>query len=164
MSSNVCCWWCCHPFPGSSIHYPYKYDASTKKFTTTGHFCSWECVKAYAVDQNIPRSGEFQAYIALMKKHSNNNVSFATGKAPKRYALQMFGGSLSIDEFRRGSSNVIVTMPNEHHIMPIVTTQRPSAPPPQGQPSEQLALKRQKPLARTKNSLEASLGIIRKAR
>jgi MYM-type Zinc finger with FCS sequence motif len=167
MSGDVCCWWCCHPFPGPSLHYPYKYDAKTKKFTTTGHFCSWECVKAYAIDQNIPRSGEFQAYIALMHKHANNNKYTITNKAPKRYALKMFGGSLTIEEFRHGSSNVCVTMPYEHHVMPHITAAGPTrvAPPPaaSGQTSD-LVLRRQKPLARTRSSLETSLGIIRKTR
>jgi len=164
--SNVCCWWCCHPFPGPSIHYPYKYDPKTKKFTTTGHFCTWECVKAYAIDQNIPRSGEFQAYIALMHKHANRNTYTITNKAPKRYALQMFGGSLTIEEFRRGSSNVYVTMPYEHHVMPTITTEftkrAPKLVETGASTGEELVLKREKPLARTKNTLEASLGIIRK--
>lgn len=163
---NVCCWWCCHPFPGPSIHFPYKYDSLTKRFTTTGHFCSWECVKAYAVDLNIPRAGEFQSYIALMHKHSNNNRHVITNKAPNRYALQMFGGTLTIEEFRNGSSNVIVTIPYEHHIMPTVTTAFQKTVPPSSSTtqSSDLVLKRQKPLPRTKTSLEASLGIIRKTR
>jgi hypothetical protein len=63
---------------------------------------------------NDARWGERQMFIGLMRKHANNNKHVATGMAPKRPALAMFGGTLSIDEFRRGSSNVIVTMPWKH--------------------------------------------------
>jgi hypothetical protein len=78
----------------------------------------------------------------------------------------MFGGSLTIEEFRRGSSNVYVTMPYEHHVMPTITTEftkrAPKLVETGASTGEELVLKREKPLARTKNTLEASLGIIRK--
>ena len=167
MSTEPYCWWCCHPFPGPSLHYPYKYDERTKHFTTTGHFCSWECMKTYAIDQNSSRSGEIQMYIALMRKHANNNKYVPCRTAPKRPALKIFGGTLTIEEFRKASSNVVVTMPWETHIMPTVTTVNPTvraAPTTIDTSKDELVLRRTKPLARSKSSLEASLGIIRKTR
>jgi hypothetical protein len=163
--SNVCCWWCCHPFPGPSLHMPYKYDERTKRFTTTGHFCSWECAKTYALDMRDSRSGERQMFISLMRKHANSGKYMPTRCAPKRVALSMFGGTLTIDEFRHGSSNVIVTMPWETHIMPVVTTPSPRLQMATTTTSDDtLILKRAKPLARAKSSLEMSLGITRKSK
>ena len=166
--SNVCCWWCCHPFPGPSLHYPYRYDDRRKRFTTTGHFCSWECVKAWAADAGGPRTGEIQTFIALMRKQANNNKYIPTFTAPKRQSLAMFGGPLSIEQFRSSTSNVFVSMPWENYIEPHVATgtivSSTRAIPVVEAPKDDLILRRPKPLARAKSSLEASLGITRKTR
>lgn len=161
------CWWCCHPFPGPSLHCPYKYDERTKRFSTTGHFCSWECMKTYALDKNSSNSGEIQMYIALMRKHTNGNRYVPCRTAPKRPSLKIFGGTLTIEEFRKASSNVVVTMPWETHIMPSIYAFNPTArtvPTTIDTSKDELVLRRAKPLARSKSSLEASLGIIRKTR
>ena len=164
--SNVCCWWCCHPFPGPSLHYPYKYDDRRRHFSTTGYFCSWECIKSYAMDTAGARAGEVQMNIALMRKQANNNKYISTRPAPKRLALKMFGGTLSIEEFRASTSNVFVTMPWETHIIPIVASVASTLTRtlPVDGPKDDLVLRRTKPLARAKSSLEASLGITRKTR
>ena len=164
--SNVCCWWCCHRFPGPSLHYPYKYDDRRKHFSTTGFFCSWECIKSYAMDTAGPRAGEVQMIIALMRKHANSNKYIPTFPAPKRVSLKMFGGPLSIEEFRASTSNVFVSMPWETHVIPIVTSasSKLARTLPVDGPKDDLVLRRTKPLARAKSSLEASLGITRKTR
>lgn len=163
---SVCCWWCCHTFPGPSLHCPFKYDDRTKRFETTGHFCTWECMKAYTVENFGHRAGIIQTYVALMRKHANENKYVPTRYAPKRHTLKMFGGILSIDEFRRGSSNVVVTMPWEKHIMPEFHTGCGTAAPIPKAVSDDssLVLKRTKPLARAKSTLETTLGITRKTR
>jgi len=165
---SVCCWWCCHTFPGPSLHCPFKYDDRTKRFETTGHFCTWECMKAYTVENFGHRAGIIQTYVALMRKHANENKYVPTRYAPKRHTLKMFGGILSIDEFRRGSSNVVVTMPWEKHIMPEFHTScgTAAAPIPKAVSSDDssLVLRRTKPLARAKSTLETTLGITRKTR
>lgn len=160
------CWHCCHPFPGPALHCPYRYDDRRRHFDTTGNFCSWECMKTYIIDKGSARSGEEQMILALMKKHVFGK-STPTHPAPKRTALKVFGGTLTIEEFRAGSSNVSVYMPYETHRMPVVVsnnsvpTRKPSDPP---STNDTLVLKRTKPLARAKSSLESSLGIIRNPR
>jgi hypothetical protein len=110
-----------------------------------------------------------QMHIALMRKQSNGNRYTPIRCAPKRLALKMFGGVMTIEEFRDGSSNYVVTMPWETHIMPDLThATRGASKNVSGvvttQPADELVLKRVKPLARAKSSLEASLGITRKTR
>ena len=52
------CWWCCHPFEGDTLELPYKYDEKRNKFYTCGGFCSWSCMKRYAIDKyGITRGG-----------------------------------------------------------------------------------------------------------
>jgi hypothetical protein len=107
-----------------------------------------------------------QMYIALMRKHTNGNKYTPIRCAPKRPTLKVFGGTLTIEQFRDGSSNVVVTMPWETHIMPDLTPVcRGAKYVPAAQTSDDtLVLKRAKPLARAKSTLEASLGITRKTR
>ena len=112
------------------------------------------------------RAGEIQMYIALMRKHANAGKYVPVRHAPKRPSLKFFGGTLTIEEFRSGSSNVIVTMPWETHIMPTIASSRGTVQThvPTTQSQDDLVLKRAKPLARAKSSLEASLGITRRSK
>jgi hypothetical protein len=101
-----------------------------------------------------------------MRKHANGNKYVPCHAAPKRTSLQMFGGPLTIDEFRHSSSNVFVQMPWETHSMPVITIS--NAPVgrtlPGAMSDDSMVLKRTKPLPRAKSSLEAALGITRMQR
>jgi hypothetical protein len=165
MSDGLWCWWCCHTFDSPEKHYPYKYDEKRRHFTTYGRFCSWACVKSYSIDQGGSREGERQMYMALMRKHEYGR-SVSCFPAPKRQALKVFGGSLSIEEFRAFGGvkeGPAVIMPNETHML-----HRVGAPVAvvindiEGIDPAGLKLKRDKPLARTKSKLESALGITRK--
>lgn len=113
---------------------------------------------------NDARVYERSSLIALMRMHANGKYQ-STKCAPKRPTLKIFGGALTIDEFRKNSSNVIVTMPWETHLIPTVTTARTKPHLlPQTVSNDSLVLRRAKPLARTKSSLESSLGITRKTK
>lgn len=153
------CWWCCHTFEGESIGFPYKYDELRDRFSTFGHFCSLSCVKAFNLDSDSATKGINAAWILMMKKRMYRSIS-PIRAAPKRWSLKEFGGPLSIEEFRRlDSSQVIVSMPNDVRRMPEII-----APPPQQQQqlSEELVLKRPKPLKKEQSLLEKSLGLTRK--
>jgi hypothetical protein len=98
-----------------------------------------------------------------MRRTANGNRYVPTRHAPKRPALKFFGGTMTIEEFRSGSSNVIVTMPWETHIMPVISSQRTISVQ-QAPNTDDLILRRTKPLARAKSSLETSLGITRRSK
>jgi len=145
------CWWCCHSFEWESLHFPYKFKSNV--FHTTGHFCSWECMKAYAIDKNFTGECEF---ITLMRKRMEGKIS-QTKKAPNKYTLEMFGGTMSIDEFRNtDSSRVFIKIPGEAYQLQTVTKQEIHTSTNGG---EGLKLKREKPLERTKGKLETSLNV-----
>jgi hypothetical protein len=156
------CWWCVHPLLGAPLHLPFKYDDRTDRFTTTGEFCSWECMKAFALDMSTSRSGEIQSFIAVMRRKALGKYVILKA-APKRQALKIFGGTLSIEEFRRCSQQEApVFVPYEKYICPTtpavtVTSSELSA-------DETLKLKRDKPLKRTASKLESALGITRKSK
>ena len=101
-NTDVHCWWCCHNFNEIPVGLPYKYDIKTKKFTVKGVYCSFACMNAFKQDNNIPNKDYLIKY--LYKKLTGEN---AYGKkmdmAPPRCSLKIFGGDLSIDEFRNSS-------------------------------------------------------------
>ena len=116
---DSCCWWCCHDIPEEEIHMPYKYDDRTNKFSTAGHFCSWGCMKSYAMDRyNSSAAGNVRHLIHMYRKKMSGEDSFRHPiiAAPSRIALKMFGGPMTIEEFRMvgtGKSRIILHRPDE---------------------------------------------------
>lgn len=167
MSSGLICWWCVHALPdGPVIHYPTRYDDKRKRFTTIGNFCSWECSKAYGIDMKSARWGEMQMYLALMRKQALGKYT-PLFSAPKREALKVFGGTLTIEEFRafQGKQPPSVELPNQIQLTHIIGGAK-IAPIPSAEPvnDDELVLKRSKPLLRAKSKLESALGITRKVK
>jgi len=149
------CWWCCHPIDGTILHLPFKYNEKTRKFTTMGNFCSWSCMKAYNVDRASPRVGVIQSNITLMMKHVYNKITLCK-MAPKRECLKVFGGTMTIEEFRGCKDAPFVSMPNENYIPCIVNnTYKPIEPPEED--TSGLKLKRAKPLKRNESLLEKAM-------
>ena len=172
------CWWCCHPFEGEPLHLPYKHDSLRNKFSTMGCFCSWGCMKTYNITYNRVRSGIIACNMVLMYKQMHGRVD-PVKCAPNKYALKEFGGTLSIEDFRKLTQlgpRVIVQMPDEVHSMQVVirndikctgASERESDSKFQeitrtNTTNETLKIKRQKPLKRDANNLETTLGITRR--
>lgn len=176
------CWWCCHPFESQVLHLPYKCDPLTRKFHTTGCFCSWGCMRAFALSEYSDAQGSAVcSYVSMMAKQTTGTrVLIKT--APSRWALRVFGGTLSIEEFRDSvrDTRVIVRMPNEvHKLHSVVEAIKPEQRvltdteldmklrdiQTASGAVEPLKLKRTKPLKRDAlNNLEKTLGITRSAK
>jgi len=182
---DLVCWWCVHSLPQlPCIHLPTRYDDKRDRFETKGNFCSWQCAKAWALDQNSARSGEIQMILMMMRRRAIGRYE-PLWPAPKREALKIFGGTMTIEEFRSYGGLVeppIIHWPNEKRHVPIVggatavteTVGGAEAPAPtkdrtrlkaiqnSTSSSDTLKLKRTKPLARAESKLENVLGITRK--
>ena len=101
------CWWCCHPIKTKPLHLPNSYDEKKKEYKVYGHFCSWNCVKAYNLDTNDSNTNNRMSLISLM--YFDTNCTFKPIRpAPPRQVLTMFGGTMDIDEFRNISKDTLV--------------------------------------------------------
>ena len=182
---GLVCWWCVHALPQKPcIHLPIKYDDRLKEFTTIGNFCSWPCAKAYAIDMGTARSGEIQSILALMRLHTFGKY-IPLWPAPKRQALACFGGTLTIDAFRKFGGLVeppVVHWPFEKRmVVQIGGNSNEEATPTMARArtttetrgkmvaienattgGDTLKLKRNKPLPRATSKLESALGLKRK--
>lgn len=108
-STDIHCWWCCHPFTGRPVGFPKKMHGMGDCFQTIGCFCSFHCASAYG-----KRDPELQHSLALLSglcrastfAPSDDNTKMPAGvltlirPAPPREALKMFGGEMSIADFR----------------------------------------------------------------
>ena len=166
------CWWCCHPHDNESLKLPYKYDDKYNKYFTTGTFCSWSCMKAYNMSSSCThKKNIISANIVLMRKQLFGIVG-SIPKAPERFSLKVFGGFLSIDDFRKGlitdhgplNMDGIVNSVEfiKEQRAPILNSIKMDQICASSGTNEQLRLKRPKPLKRDDNNLEKTLGITRK--
>jgi hypothetical protein len=146
---------------------PYKYYERKDKFMTAGTFCSWSCMKTYALDTyGINRGSIICGNMIMMRKKLFGKLG-SIKPAPKKHRLVEFGGDLTIEAFRE---NLIV---DDDTPAPIVSEEVPNIVIPVVSNiakmyeiknatgvNEPLRLKRAKPLKRDQNNLESVLGLV----
>ena len=92
------------------------------------------------------------------------NNSSSVRPAPNRYKLDVFGGDMTIDEFRaaciidREKPKSIETESTRDVVVPFISNARKTEE--INNINSSLILKRNKPLKRNQNSLESALGLI----
>lgn len=101
----ICCWWCCHTFNEIPIKLPITYE--NQQFQAYGHFCSYNCACSYLFNAPEYQDKRWSIYslLHLMFKQTNNGKVIKIRSAPPRQDLKMFGGSLSIEQFRKCNLN-----------------------------------------------------------
>lgn len=165
------CWWCCHDFNSPELKMPHKYDTLRNIFYTSGIFCSWSCMKAYAIDKyGVTRGGIICGNMITMRKKLFNKIG-QIRKAPNRFELLEFGGSMTIEEFR--TNNVVDKIeekgdieekPTPEMVIPFVSnTKKMNEIKNSTSNNNSLKLKRNKPLQRSHNNLESALGLVIKS-
>ena len=162
------CWWCCHSFEGNPLSMPFKYDDRRNKFYTTGNYCSWSCVKSHALERyGCTVGSRINGNVVMMRKKMYNQIG-PVKPAPSRYRLIVFGGDLSIEQFRENSTRdtnkpemKIDTKPYTDNLIPFVSnTKKMDEIKNANSNNSSLKLKRTKPLKRNHNNLESALGLI----
>lgn len=179
--ASTLCWHCCHAFSGLAIPLPVDYNERTQKWKMTGSFCSWACAKAWNWDLGGGgnyRSGIRGQLLAFLKKKTTGTLGRGIVPAPPRSCLKVFGGTLTIDEFRSVSSDGIIIEKLPEKMVPlhqIVNERRveakrvETAPGPNmqeavdfgdaTQKNETLRLKRPRPMPSSSDVLARSMGL-----
>jgi len=124
-------------------------------------------MKSYAIDKyGLNKGGIICGNIITMRKKMYNLIGSVV-MAPKRYMLKMFGGPLTIEEFRKnslvdkGKPKSIPTVEKVDKLIPIISsTKKMSEIRNVSGSNDTLKLKRNKPLKREQNDLGAALGLI----
>lgn len=158
---------------------PISHDAKKDQFVVKGAFCSWGCMRAYNRDATPEHRSSVQSmYLALFRKRLDKDWKMKPcAPAPPRQLLKVFGGSMTIQEFRACSEQRKIYSVLPAKMVPltqVVEEQRQSAKtrvaPKQdlqtavdfndvSSKNECLRLRRPKPLKSDKNVLERAMGI-----
>ena len=166
------CWWCCHTFESTPLSMPYKHDERRNKFYTSGNFCSWSCMKTYVIDKyGCNRGGLICGNMVMMRRKIFDKIG-TIQKAPHRQKLNVFGGSMTIEEFRENHvidkepPKEIETEPVPNIVIPIIFNNQQKLKDIKSSTgkNETLRLKREKPLKRNENNLESVLGLVIKTK
>ena len=172
-STSVHCYWCCHRFKNVPIGIPLTYNEDICKFMVYGCFCSCECAAAYNLDSK-------ESSDEVMTRHGFLNMlarelghQHLVRPAPSRLVLNMFGGPMSIEEFRERchtSRLILVNFPpmmtvtqqveevnqrelrSEYRYIPIDSDRVDKY-------KEKIKLKRTKPLVNFKNTLDHTMNL-----
>ena len=106
--TNLWCWYCSHSFDTQPLFLPTNFYKN--RYKVCGNFCSWGCVKAYS-------SRRYQGkYNILIQKYFKDltGESFLIKSNPDISVLKVFGGNMTIEEFRNIQSEkfYIIMRPN----------------------------------------------------
>ena len=97
--TDICCWWCCHQFDNVPLGIPEFINKDT--YYLFGCFCSFNCMLAYNSDINDYKIWDRQSNIYQMKNKIDTDNKILIHNAPPRQTLRLFGGPLSIMEYRQ---------------------------------------------------------------
>lgn len=129
LQSKHACWHCCHAFSCRPVGVPV--DDNITRFRLTGNFCSIECALAWAISTGNHHTDHISGarvknmgHILLDLKPQNIRA------APDRLCLAMFGGPLSIEEFRRNNCKYSVIGEPFVSSHMLLCVEKPSAGPP----------------------------------
>ena len=107
--TNVACYWCCHRFENSYLGLPIKYKNNA--FEVYGCFCSFECMCAYNFYSSETSNNTWEIYNLINIMAKSIKYDIYVYPAPPRKCLTMFGGYMSIEEFRNfKNSNKIINV------------------------------------------------------
>ena len=178
MNTNISCFWCCHKFQCRPCALPIRYDNG--KYKVYGCFCSPECAAAYNFNdlQDTDMRWERYSLLNLMYKKNNTNSNLKIKLAPPRQCLNMFGGPLSIQQFRDTLENYNKTYVLNFPPMVSINIQQeqinlelnnynnkdlslfiPVDQERVSEANENLKLKRKKPVSEAKNTLETCMNL-----
>ena len=174
-STPIYCFWCCHPFQGQPFSLPlYK---KGKVFHTYGNFCCPECAVAYNFNDFQDHKNQWERYTLIHQLYRKvfQNPQLRIKPALPRQCLTIFGGPLSINQFREKSHCADKTYALRFPPISSITVQQdevdldipcnknggdvfiPVDPDRITEASNNLKLKRNKPHNNSKNTLESCM-------
>ena len=96
-TSDVACFWCCHVFTNRPIVLPMR--DTGEHLQVIGNFCSPECACSYLFDMRQDSHTRWEQ-LALLYRVYGEACQGKIQPAPARNTLKLFGGGLSITEYR----------------------------------------------------------------
>ena len=170
---DTACFWCCHSFPNSAFIIPTRYESYTNTYHGEGHFCSPECGLSYIYsDSKLTESEKWFRHSLMVSVYGNLYKCADIHPAPDRRVLRMFGGNLDIQQYRQllrhATRPLQIAVAPIRLYMPSVNTQTSARDVKSyvsltaetvQKASQQLRLKRSKPVHEGTSTLDKCLGV-----
>jgi hypothetical protein len=96
-TSDSACFWCCHVFSTRPVVLPIR--DTGEYLQVTGNFCCPECACAYLFDMKQDSHTRWEQ-MALLYRVYGEACQGKIHPAPSKNVLKLFGGNLSINEYR----------------------------------------------------------------
>jgi len=96
-TSDVACFWCCHTFVNRPVVLPIRDTGDY--LIVNGNFCCPECACAYLFDMRQDSHTRWEQ-LALLYRVYGDTCQGKIHPAPSKLILKLFGGNLSIQEYR----------------------------------------------------------------
>ena len=107
--TDVWCFHCCHPFSTMPVPLVARYDHDRHLAVCFGNFCSPNCGRAYAQEHRPMSWGQAMVfYTHILSECFGIPVDSAGRSAWPKERLRVFGGDLTIEEFRAGFATPLV--------------------------------------------------------
>jgi len=103
-NSNCLCWWCCHNFNNTPFPLPDKFY--NNKYYVFGNFCSPSCACAFNIDINDHKLWERNSLILKLANELNEEKVDEIYPSPPKQILDVFGGNININEFRKRTNKI----------------------------------------------------------
>ena len=109
------CYHCCHEISGEKLGMP-SHKSKSGTYVCQGQFCSFPCMKTYALELNDSYKNTKISLISQMFYETTGETRCKF--APRKEQLKIFGGDLDISQFRAESLNsaVIKYIPPMEHV------------------------------------------------
>jgi len=103
------CWHCCHSFDTPPVPLPRSFDTHERNFVVFGNFCSLRCAKGFLVESDIFDSPFHLSMFTKMAREVYGLTEVVA--APPRFALSLFGGPYTIEQFRDNAKQAVLLVP-----------------------------------------------------
>jgi hypothetical protein len=178
-TTDIACFWCAHGFKGQPCVIPEREEKGV--YRVYGNFCSPSCAMAYILQESLDSHVRWERVSLLHRIYSR---AYETGRifpAPLRDCLKLFGGPMTIEQFRdvisQGKIRIDIQIPPMVSILGSIDTKpidfydssmKNTISPLLGEAvpkaEEGLRLKRSRPLKEKESTLDSVLKIQIKGR
>ena len=173
-STDVACFWDCHPFKGQPCVIPVGIEEGI--WRVQGNFCCPECAAAFLFNERLDLHVQWERYALLNRLYAGGGDPVRL--APARSTLRLFGGALDVSDFRAilgdrrmrvdvmtppmiSIIQVMDTKPIDFYDASMKNTFIPWEMDRMNRPGAQgLRLRRTKPVAEKESTLEFCMGIV----
>lgn len=97
-TTEIACFWCAHSFSWQPSIIPEREEKGI--YRVYGNFCSPSCCMAYLLQESLDTHVKWERVALLHRMYGKHYASGRIFPSPARESLKLFGGPMTIDQYR----------------------------------------------------------------